>query len=329
MRSPIPSHLRPGGWTPDGKSRPPPFRCTTPNERGPSSSIPRPERPSRSRSGSAAYRTTGSGSSGHMISGDPGALCVMPLSGGSCDPIADAGFTPESSTLPGCSGHPTTAGSSRTRRTKRLGPPRPRGRPAITPVWSERGVESWQRGRRDRAARQSTEDILRNRRELATDGLTRAQEVPRTKSDPLRRRAHPGRRFHDREDSDRWTRCRIRVSHERLGGAFAIAAVVDHFSNALIKDPVVGQRSSNPALRKWHRNDLEPVARSQGHAEPVVVQRRARTPPVHGDTARTNGARARGGPPRPPHLTRGVRRGRRRARPLMDAAKVPDVRWRG
>ena len=45
--------------------------------------------------------------------------------------------------------------------------------------------------------------------------------------------------------------------YERLGGAFAIAAVVDHFSNALIKDPVVGQGSSNPALREWHTNDLD------------------------------------------------------------------------
>jgi hemoglobin len=44
--------------------------------------------------------------------------------------------------------------------------------------------------------------------------------------------------------------------YERLGGAFAIAAVVDHFSDALVKNPVVGQRSDNPALREWHTNDL-------------------------------------------------------------------------
>jgi hemoglobin len=44
--------------------------------------------------------------------------------------------------------------------------------------------------------------------------------------------------------------------YERLGGAFAIAAVVDHFSNALVKNPVVGQGSDNPALREWHTNDL-------------------------------------------------------------------------
>jgi len=44
--------------------------------------------------------------------------------------------------------------------------------------------------------------------------------------------------------------------YERLGGAFAIAAVVDHFSDALISNPVVGQSSDNPALREWHTNNL-------------------------------------------------------------------------
>jgi hemoglobin len=44
--------------------------------------------------------------------------------------------------------------------------------------------------------------------------------------------------------------------YDRLGGAFAIAAVVDHFSDALIRNPIVGQGSSNPALREWHTNNL-------------------------------------------------------------------------
>jgi hemoglobin len=44
--------------------------------------------------------------------------------------------------------------------------------------------------------------------------------------------------------------------YERLGGAFAIAAVVDHFSDALIRNPIVGQDSENPALREWHTNNL-------------------------------------------------------------------------
>src|SRR6266498_1264913 len=44
--------------------------------------------------------------------------------------------------------------------------------------------------------------------------------------------------------------------YERLGGAFAIAAVVDHFSEAVVKNPIVGQKSENPALREWHSNNL-------------------------------------------------------------------------
>jgi len=38
---------------------------------------------------------------------------------------------------------------------------------------------------------------------------------------------------------------------DRLGGAFAIAAVVDKFSDALIENPLVGARSPNPQLREW------------------------------------------------------------------------------
>jgi hemoglobin len=45
--------------------------------------------------------------------------------------------------------------------------------------------------------------------------------------------------------------------YERLGGAFAIAAVVDHFSDAIVQNPVVGRNSENPELREWHTNNLE------------------------------------------------------------------------
>ena len=44
--------------------------------------------------------------------------------------------------------------------------------------------------------------------------------------------------------------------YERLGGVFAIAAVVDHFSDAVVKNPIVGKTSKNPALREWHTNNL-------------------------------------------------------------------------
>jgi hemoglobin len=45
--------------------------------------------------------------------------------------------------------------------------------------------------------------------------------------------------------------------YERLGGVFAIAAVVDHFSDALIKNPIVGQASKNPDLSEWHTKQLD------------------------------------------------------------------------
>lgn len=44
--------------------------------------------------------------------------------------------------------------------------------------------------------------------------------------------------------------------YERLGGVFAIAAVVDHFSDAVVQNPIVGQQSNNPALREWHTQNL-------------------------------------------------------------------------
>jgi hemoglobin len=44
--------------------------------------------------------------------------------------------------------------------------------------------------------------------------------------------------------------------YERLGGVFAIAAVIDHFSDAVVKNPIVGQESKNPALREWHTKNL-------------------------------------------------------------------------
>ena len=44
--------------------------------------------------------------------------------------------------------------------------------------------------------------------------------------------------------------------YERLGGVFAIAAVVDHFSDAVVENPIVGQQSQNTALREWHTQNL-------------------------------------------------------------------------
>jgi len=38
--------------------------------------------------------------------------------------------------------------------------------------------------------------------------------------------------------------------YERLGGIYAIAAVVDHFSDALLKNPKIV--NANPELKEWH-----------------------------------------------------------------------------
>ena len=45
--------------------------------------------------------------------------------------------------------------------------------------------------------------------------------------------------------------------YDRLGGVFAIAAVVNHFSDALVQNPIVGQKSTNPQLAAWHTEHLD------------------------------------------------------------------------
>jgi hemoglobin len=44
--------------------------------------------------------------------------------------------------------------------------------------------------------------------------------------------------------------------YERLGGVFAIAAVIDRFSDEVVKNSVAGQGSDNAALREWHTAKL-------------------------------------------------------------------------
>ena len=45
--------------------------------------------------------------------------------------------------------------------------------------------------------------------------------------------------------------------YDRLGGVYSIAALVDYFSDALINNPIVGNRSPNKFLRDWHTNQLD------------------------------------------------------------------------
>jgi hemoglobin len=62
-----------------------------------------------------------------------------------------------------------------------------------------------------------------------------------------------GGRFHENVKGEEMAESSL---YERLGGAFAIAAVVDHFSEAVVRNPIVGQTSENPGLREWHTNNL-------------------------------------------------------------------------
>lgn len=48
--------------------------------------------------------------------------------------------------------------------------------------------------------------------------------------------------------------------YERLGGVFPIAAVVEHFSDAVVKNPAVGKLAPNPALDEWSTQELERLA---------------------------------------------------------------------
>ncbi len=45
--------------------------------------------------------------------------------------------------------------------------------------------------------------------------------------------------------------------YNRIGGVFAIAAVIDKFSDDVVKNPIVGQQSENPNLREWHTKQLD------------------------------------------------------------------------
>ena len=71
----------------------------------------------------------------------------MPLSGGTCDRIADARFTPEFEHTAGLQWSPDDRWIVVVPAGREIGWVLldPEGGPAITPVWSERGVETWQR----------------------------------------------------------------------------------------------------------------------------------------------------------------------------------------
>ncbi|WP_246723676.1 hypothetical protein [Rhizobium sp. ARZ01] len=87
--------------------------------------------------------------------------------------------------------------------------------------------------------------------------------------------------------------------YERLGGVFVIAAVVDHFSDAVVKNPIVGQESKNPQLREWHTKNLG-RAQERGYCR-LSGARRCRVSASSGlfpDRGRQASARAQAEPER-------------------------------
>jgi len=71
----------------------------------------------------------------------------------------------------------------------------------------------------------------------------------------IRRACDEAKELIDREEGE--GRMAEPSLYERLGGVFAIAAVIDHFSDAVVQNPIVGQASKNPELREWHTNQLD------------------------------------------------------------------------
>lgn len=45
--------------------------------------------------------------------------------------------------------------------------------------------------------------------------------------------------------------------YDRLGGVYSIAAVIDHFSDAVVDNPIAGKNSSNPYLRDWYEKKMD------------------------------------------------------------------------
>lgn len=45
--------------------------------------------------------------------------------------------------------------------------------------------------------------------------------------------------------------------YDRLGGVYSIAAVVNHFSDSVVNNPIAGKNSKNPYLKEWYKNQLD------------------------------------------------------------------------
>src|SRR4026209_1832528 len=67
--------------------------------------------------------------------------------------------------------------------------------------------------------------------------------------------SHPPTRDQGSDEERRRTMAEPSL-YDRLGGVFAIAAVVDHFSDAVVQNPIGGKAPRNPALRRGPTQNL-------------------------------------------------------------------------
>ena len=101
--------------------------------------------------------------------------------------------------------------------------------------------------------------------------------------------------------------------YDRLGGVFAIAAVIDHFSDEVVNNPIVGQASKNPALREWHTNQLSRLPGLKFMRTLWVCNVAGGPFRICRHEARGDASRLRRSTSRVPNLSRGIRRGSGRA----------------
>ena len=77
--------------------------------------------------------------------------------------------------------------------------------------------------------------------------------------------------------------------YERLGGVFAIAAVIDHFQRCSGAERGRREDFEESSPKRLAHEEPGEVARAQVHANPVGVRGRGRTVPLHAD--KTGGRR--------------------------------------
>ena len=107
---------------------------------------------------------------------------------------------------------------------------------------------------------------------------------------------------------------------------FAIAAVIDHFSDAVVKNPIVDPESKNPQLQEWHTKNLGRLPGLKFMRTLWVCNGPGGPYQFAATKPGTNATRSGGGSPEPPHFARRVRRGRCRTRTNARLRQSPEAR---